>query len=280
LPIGNTFALLRIQANAPVAVAFNGGTFAVDIGANGASDQLIVTGGAIDLTGTDTLIVSQQQFGAFDGYDYNLATFPENLNGGTFNSVQGLANGYSVQYSATNIKLVAPQLPFALTAAVSRKSHVPFASVFDVNLAAPEPVECRSSNGLHTLVFTFNNVLASGGISITAGAGQVQGAPTFSGKTMTANLVGVADVQKLGVTLQKVTDRFGQVLPATTFTINMLTGDVNGDRVVNAGDALLTRNRAGSTASATTFRSDVNLDGVVNGGDTILIRSRAGGGLP
>ena len=60
----------------------------------------------------------------------------------------------------------------------------------------------------------------------------------------------------------------------------MLIGDTNGDRVVNAGDALQTRNRAGQATDGTNFRSDVNLDGFVNSGDTTAVRARSGNSVP
>jgi hypothetical protein len=46
----------------------------------------------------------------------------------------------------------------------------------------------------------------------------VAGSPTFSGNTMTVNVTGVADVQRIGVTLSGVTDSFAQVLPDVTAT--------------------------------------------------------------
>jgi hypothetical protein len=77
-----------------------------------------------------------------------------------------------------------------------------------------------------------------------------------------------------------VTDRFGQTLPSATFTVNMLIGDVNGDRVVNASDTVVTRNRSGSASDGTNFRSDINLDSVINTGDNVIIRNASGNGLP
>jgi hypothetical protein len=97
---------------------------------------------------------------------------------------------------------------------------------------------------------------------------------------MTVNLTGVADLQQIGVTLTGVTDSLGQVVPDTVVSINMLIGDTNGDRTVNAGDALQTRSRSGQSTDATNFRSDVNVDGVVNSGDSLAVRSRSGGSLP
>src|SRR5204862_1281945 len=62
--------------------------------------------------------------------------------------------------------------------------------------------------------------------------------------------------------------------------MNVLMGDTNGDALVNAGDALQTRNRAGQVITATNFRSDVNADGFVNSGDTFIVRARSGTFLP
>jgi hypothetical protein len=97
---------------------------------------------------------------------------------------------------------------------------------------------------------------------------------------MTVNLNGVADAQRIAIRLSGVTDGFGQVLPSTSFSVDLLTGDTNGDRVVNAGDALQTRSRSGQPADAANFRNDVNLDGVVSSGDALMVRSRSGQSLP
>jgi hypothetical protein len=62
--------------------------------------------------------------------------------------------------------------------------------------------------------------------------------------------------------------------------MGVLLGDSNGDRFVNAGDALQTRSRSGQGTDATNFRSDVNADGFINSGDTTAVRSRSGTALP
>ena len=89
-------------------------------------------------------------------------------------------------------------VPLQLTTAVSRKPHGG-AGTFDIDLplTGTPGVECRSSGGSHTLVFTFNNNVVSGSASVITGAGSVSGSPTFAGNTMTVNLTGVADVQKI-----------------------------------------------------------------------------------
>jgi len=275
------FATFTVQASGGGGVAFTQGTFAVDLGPSGMSDLLVINGGQIDLTSAGDSLVLTDRGGAFDGYDYTIATFAQDAGGGTFNTVQGLSGSYVVQYNPTSIKLVAPQLPLQVTSAVSRKTHGSFGpGPWDVNLLTTQPVECRSSGGSHRLIFTFSNAVVSGSAMVTAGIGQISGAPTLSGKTMTVNLIGVSDVQRLSVTLQSVTDRFAQQLPDTTFAINFLAGDVNGDRVVNSADTQIVRNNAGTAANSMNFRSDINTDGVVNSGDSTIVRAASGNGLP
>ena len=97
---------------------------------------------------------------------------------------------------------------------------------------------------------------------------------------MTINLTGVTNAQTLTVSLTNLTDTFSQVLPSVALGASFLVGDTNGDRMVNAGDALQTRSRSGQTTDATNFRSDVNIDGFVNSGDALNVRSRSGAALP
>ncbi len=171
--------------------------------------------------------------------------------------------------------------PLQLTTAVSRKTHGG-AGTFDINLPlSGEPgVECRSSGGNHTLVFTASNNLVSGNASVTTGTGSVSGSPTFAGNTMTVNLTGVTDVQKITVTLSGVTDSFAQVLPDTAVSMNMLIGDTNGNKTVNAGDVAQTKGQSGAAVTAANFRNDVNANGTVNAGDTAQVKANAGHSLP
>jgi hypothetical protein len=112
------------------------------------------------------------------------------------------------------------------------------------------------------------------------GTGTVSGAPTFNGNTMTVNLSGVADVQRITVTLTNVTDTFGQVLPSTSVSMDVLAGDVNGNRTVNATDISLTKASSGATANAANFRQDVVVNGTINASDIGLVKSRSGQSLP
>ena len=190
----------------------------------------------------------------------------------------GYQNGSeSIAESVRNAFIVAP---LQLTTAVSRKTHGG-AGTFDINLLnASFGPECRSSGGNHMLVFTFTNNVTSGSASVTGGTGSVSGSPTFSGNTMTVNLTSVADVQKITVTLSNVTDTFAQVLPNTAVSVNMLIGDVNGNKTVNSTDVSQTKLQSGQDVTAANFREDVNINGQINGTDVSLVKLRVGSGVP
>ena len=192
----------------------------------------------------------------------------------------GYTNGSeSITESVRNAFITAG--PLQLTTAVSRKTHGG-AGDFDITLPlAGEPgVECRSTGGAYTLVFTFSNNVVSGDASVTTGIGSVLGSPTFSGNTMTVNLTGVTDVQKITVTLSNVTDSFAQVLPDTAVSVNMLIGDTNGNKTVNAGDVAQTKGQSGQPVGAGNFRNDVNVSGSINAGDVAQVKANSGHSLP
>ena len=141
-------------------------------------------------------------------------------------------------------------------------------------------MECRNTAGNHALVFTFNNDLVSGNAAVTSGIGSVTGSPTFSGNTMTVNLTGVTDVQRITVTLSNVTDTSAQVLPDTPISVNMLIGDTNGNKTVNAGDVAQTNGQSGQPVGAGNFRNDVNGSGSINAGDVAQVKANSGHTLP
>jgi DNA-binding beta-propeller fold protein YncE len=168
-----------------------------------------------------------------------------------------------------------------LTSAVSRKTHGT-AGTFDVNLPlAGEPgLECRNSGGKHKFVFFFNNTVVSGDASVTLGTGSVFGSPVFSGNTMTVNLTGVTDVQKITVTLTDVTDTSSHVLPSTDVSANMLIGDTSADKIVSSFDVRQTRLQVGVPVTTANFREDVKPDGSITSIDVGQVRSRVGNSLP
>ena len=97
---------------------------------------------------------------------------------------------------------------------------------------------------------------------------------------MTVNLTGVADAQRIAVTLQDVTDRFSQVLPDTTVTVGMLIGDTTGDGAVTSSDISQTKGQVGTSASSSNFREDVTVNGFISASDVSLVKSRSGASLP
>jgi hypothetical protein len=171
--------------------------------------------------------------------------------------------------------------PLQLGAAVSRKTHGT-AGTFDIPLTlAGEPaVESRSSGGAHTFVFIFNNNVVSGNAAVTTGSGTIAGTPTFSGNAMTVNLTSVADVQKITVTLSGVTDNFGQVLPNTSVSVNMLVGDINSSKAVNTSDIGAVKAQSGLPVTAVNFRADVAVNGSISTSDIGLVKSRSGQSVP
>ena len=178
--------------------------------------------------------------------------------------------------------LAAPQP----TSVVSRKTHGT-AGPFDIDLpfAGNAGIECRSggANRNYQVVFAFPTAVTLSGATVTPQAGMLgtmAGAPSISpdGRTVTLNLTNVTDAQTLTMTLSGVSN--GTSTGNVTVSMSLLLGDTNADRVVNSGDVLQTRNRAGGAASSMNFRSDVNADGAVNSGDTSIVRARSGGFLP
>jgi hypothetical protein len=183
-----------------------------------------------------------------------------------------------VRNTGFTIRTLAPALTF--TSAVSRKLHGS-ETAFDVDLTGGNAVESRTGGpmGDHTLVFTFSNEISTANVAVTSGTATISGTPVIVGNTVTVNLTGVANAQSVTVTLSQITDTFSQTLPDRAVIVGFLLGDTSGDGVVNGGDALQTRSRAGQVTDGTNFRSDFNLDGVVNGGDVIIARSRSGSSL-
>ena len=171
-------------------------------------------------------------------------------------------------------------LPTSLIAAASRKAHGAVAFDIALPLTGEAGVECRSSAGNHTLMFVFSNNIVSGNASVTTGTGSVSGSPTFAGPVMTVNLTGVTDVQKITVTLSGVTASLGQVVPDTAVSVNMLVGDVTGNKTVNSSDVSQTKLQSGQAVTLANFREDVNVNGQINGTDVSLVKLRVGSGLP
>jgi hypothetical protein len=158
---------------------------------------------------------------------------------------------------------------------------------FDLNLplSGTRAVEPRSggANGDYQIIFTFaNNITTVGSATATSSSGS----PSVSSRSVgpqpnqyTVNVTGVQNARRLTVRMDNVQDSAGANLTDVRAEMNVLLGDTNGDAVVNGGDAIQTRNRAGQATDTNNFRSDVNLDGTINAGDTTVVRNQSGNAL-
>ena len=189
----------------------------------------------------------------------------------------------SYAYENTGAPITAGPLtppPFGVTHAFSRKSHGGATFDIDLPLAGAPAVECRNTAGNHVFIFNFNRALASGTAAVTGGNGTIAGVPTISGYSMTVELTGVVDLQQITVTLRNVTSNSGAVLADIPVTVNMLIGDVNGNRTVNATDIGQVKSQSGTAATASTFRADINSSGIVTASDIGEVKANSGHTLP
>ncbi len=178
---------------------------------------------------------------------------------------------------SSGIFIAAPAL--RITSAVSRKIHGSAGS-FDIALplAGEAGVECRASGGNHTLVVSFTNKVVSGNATVTGGKGSA-GTPTFAENAMMVELTDVADVQSITVSLSDVIGEFGHDLPQTAIRMNVLAGDTNGNKTVNATDIAQTKAQSGMAVTRANFRQDVVPSGTATSSDIGLVKSRAGATL-
>jgi len=171
--------------------------------------------------------------------------------------------------------------PVTPTSVVSRKPHGA-AGLFDISLplSGSTGIECRSggSNQTHQIVFTFSSAVNLTGVAAIPGASDktavissVEGSGT---SVLTVTMTSVSNAQIVNMTLRGVNN--GTASNDITVAFGILLGDTTGNGIVNSGDTVQTRNRAGQAVDATNFRSDVNADGLVNVGDTVLVRAGAG----
>lgn len=166
-----------------------------------------------------------------------------------------------------------------LTSAASRRVHGTVNWDIPLPLTGASGVECRTTGQTATIVLRFDQPVTSGTAAVTAGTGQVSGAPTFAGNVMTVPLSGVIDVQSLTLTASNVTGAAG-TLPSVAVNVRFLEGDVNGNGSVSGLDVNLVRTAAATGAvDGFSFRSDLNCNNSVTGLDVNAARAKASGGL-
>ena len=62
--------------------------------------------------------------------------------------------------------------------------------------------------------------------------------------------------------------------------MNVLLGDVNGSKSVNASDISQIKAATGNAVGAGNFRADVSLNGMINGSDLSMTKAASGTGIP
>ena len=158
-------------------------------------------------------------------------------------------------------EIIAP----AALSAVSRKTHGG-AGDFDINLplTGVVGVECRSGGVTndYKVVVTFASPVTFSSAAVNDGTGSVAASSGSGTTTLTVDLTGVTDVQRITVTLVGVNDAVncGDV----GVRMGMLIGDTTNDGSVSAGDVSQTKAQSGNMAGAGNFRTDVNASGAIN----------------
>jgi hypothetical protein len=171
--------------------------------------------------------------------------------------------------------------------AVSRKTHGTTGS-FDIKLPLvgnQVGVECRKggASGTHKLMMTFPSTVTVASASVTPdplaqGASGNVSSFSVNGSTVTINLTGVTNAQKILVNLLGVSD--GINVGNVSVPMAVLLGDTNKSRSVNSSDVTLTQSKSGQATNSTNFREDVTLDGLINSSDIQLVQSKVGTKLP
>ncbi len=171
---------------------------------------------------------------------------------------------------------VAPAFPMAQTA-FSRKTHGG-TGVFDLPLpiSGTVGIECRSGPD-YQVIINFAGPVTVQSASVAAGIGSVNNF-SVSGSQVTVNLTGVANAQRVTVTLGNVND--GTNIGDVAVSMDVLLGDTNANGVVNATDVSQVKSYIGQPIDGTNFRTDVNASGVINASDTAIAKANIGTSLP
>jgi subtilisin family serine protease len=187
--------------------------------------------------------------------------------------------------AAVNLAL-ADITPVPLVGIASRKTHGA-EGAFNVDLPLVDPIgiECRAgqpANGNHTVVFTFANPITSvTGAAIDSGTGSVNSrAIGADPREYIVNLSGVANAQRLRLTLTGIMDSAGNSTPTLSVAIGFLLGDTTANTSVNSSDITETKALSGQTTNGSNFRSDVTVNGVLNSSDIGVVKSNSGTDLP
>jgi hypothetical protein len=169
--------------------------------------------------------------------------------------------------------------PVQAVKAVSRKTHG--ANTYDIDLpfSGTPGVEPRQTGGTHKIVFTFPAPVTVSGASVTSGTATSSGPVLSNGGTeVTVDVTGVANVQRITVTLLGVSD--GTNTNDVAVRMGLLAGDTNGNGSVTTSDIGQVKSQSGQPVTASNFRQDLNANGAITTSDIGLVKSLSGTSLP
>ena len=180
--------------------------------------------------------------------------------------------GYFVEYENA--------APFAVSA-VSRKAHSGAGNFnVDLPLIGTPGVECRTGGATndYQVVLTFGSAVTFNNASVTSGTGSVSSSSGGGTTTVTINLTGVTNAQRITVTLSGVNN--GTSTGDVSVQMGVLIGDTNGNGTVNASDIAQTKTQSGQVVNTANFRTDVNASGTINASDIGQVKAQSGTSLP
>jgi hypothetical protein len=229
-------------------------------------------------------VAASNTFNPFEGY-------PNQSKIGDYITIVSDNTGGNVAYSATfnfnpnrgqheedvyYVRVAPPTSVLTLLSAASRLTHGA-AGTFDVPmpLTGVSGVEDRSS-GTYNAVFTFDGTVTSGEVTVVGGTATV-GAISFSGNSMTAQLTGVTSAEVVTLRVQNIN---GDGQQHGDIPFGFLTGDVNGNRVVDRPDLQQIQADRNQPVTASNFREDINLSGRVDRPDAQAVRANRGHSIP
>ena len=188
----------------------------------------------------------------------------------------GTCNGSESIMESVRTAFLSPLRPLQV---VSRKMHGN-AGPFDINLplTGSPGIECRGGGvgNNYQMVLTFAAPAHFSSASVTSGTGSVSDISGSGTTTITVNLTGVTNAQRITVTLPLPSDGGPDVM----VQMGVLVGDTNGSGAVNASDIGQTKTTTGQAIDASNFRADVDANGSINATDIALVKSKSGTGLP
>jgi PKD repeat protein len=259
------------SGNAPLTVNFNASGSNIPAGGCGSISSYIFDFGDATQATQATPTVSHI-------YTQGGATYPARVR---VTSSVGLTSTNNAEQDITVTNVGPPPL----VSVASRATHGT-AGDFDVNLnippATPRGVECRSTGGNYSMVFTFlNNLVSVGSPTVTTGTvGTVSGALGPNSNQYTVTLTGVANQQYIGVTLLAAHDSSGALGNEPAVPMGVLIGDVNATGGVDGNDVSGVQSHTRQPVTGATFRFDVNATGGIDGNDVSLTQGHTRTSLP